>query len=650
MEVVCGRCKANYEFDDALLSADGTTVRCTRCGNEFEIFPGEDRREDEWSVWAKGDPEPSKYQTFAELEQDIVRGKIGPDDLLARGADIARPLSAISELGPLLRRHAANRLSGHETTGPHRFAKTRVGLPSMGDRIPAELLTGDRASPPPLERPRRPHDGKKVRSALSGPFLGVRVASDPSPGTLPSGTPPALSSRGRPPLLSETLPSASPPAEVEAVSSSRPGAKTPSSRPGSIPPSSPRSPRDLARATAFDGTRPVPEVLRQTALRTTRSTSMEPASPPSSLSSGVRSAPGQLPRRRGARAALLVIAVLGGALAFGLTVGRKSFQKSLAPSAPAISSEAVPEESSSKGEESVARIEREIRALDWQWLRSRLLEDSDPKKADVLTRLKADVRRLRGDLERIPVSPERLWGEVDLLRMDGQIGPARARLRELGDRAMERPDSLALLDLADPEAGPPSPALIAELARARMAPDSEGLARAALVYALVRANDFEKAEAQYGELAAEPGGIPEPLLGELKEFIRRVQAAAPEAPEAPKTDIDSKAPALESPDSEAATLRAAPKEPTDLNGSVARPASDAAKTPATPPRAASAETISPEVSDWVARADALWSTGDQAKAVRLYQQVLNAVGKKHFLGQRASARILQAEREKANSQ
>src|SRR5690606_37347609 len=63
-------------------------------------------------------------------------------------------------------------------------------------------------------------------------------------------------------------------------------------------------------------------------------------------------------------------------------------------------------------------------------------------------------------------------------------------------------------------------------------------------------------------------------------------------------------------------------------------------------RPSAARAVSPEIQGLVTRADALWSGGDQATAVTLYQEVLRAVGKQHYLGQRASARIAQAEREK----
>ena len=37
MEVRCSSCSTEYEFDDALVSARGTSVKCTNCGHQFRV-------------------------------------------------------------------------------------------------------------------------------------------------------------------------------------------------------------------------------------------------------------------------------------------------------------------------------------------------------------------------------------------------------------------------------------------------------------------------------------------------------------------------------------------------------------------------------------------------------------------------------------
>ncbi len=106
MDVVCGRCKADYEFDDALISERGTTVRCTNCGLQFKVFPPVGHRAPE--VWRVFDPEdrrgePAVYESLPALQRAIASGRVGARHLLARGREEPRELSEIVELQPLLR-------------------------------------------------------------------------------------------------------------------------------------------------------------------------------------------------------------------------------------------------------------------------------------------------------------------------------------------------------------------------------------------------------------------------------------------------------------------------------------------------------------------------------------------------------------------
>ncbi|MGB5812451.1 MAG: zinc-ribbon domain-containing protein, partial [Polyangiales bacterium] len=39
MDVTCERCGTEYEFDETLLSARGTSVKCTNCGHVFKVYP-----------------------------------------------------------------------------------------------------------------------------------------------------------------------------------------------------------------------------------------------------------------------------------------------------------------------------------------------------------------------------------------------------------------------------------------------------------------------------------------------------------------------------------------------------------------------------------------------------------------------------------
>jgi predicted Zn finger-like uncharacterized protein len=37
MDVTCNRCNTEYEFEEALVSSRGTTVKCTHCGHLFKV-------------------------------------------------------------------------------------------------------------------------------------------------------------------------------------------------------------------------------------------------------------------------------------------------------------------------------------------------------------------------------------------------------------------------------------------------------------------------------------------------------------------------------------------------------------------------------------------------------------------------------------
>jgi predicted Zn finger-like uncharacterized protein len=105
MDVVCGRCRAEYEFDDALISERGTTVRCTNCGLQFKVFPPVGLRAPEvWHVFHPRDRrvEPIRYDSLRQMQKDIARGVVTAEHLLARGDESPRPLRDIVELQPLL--------------------------------------------------------------------------------------------------------------------------------------------------------------------------------------------------------------------------------------------------------------------------------------------------------------------------------------------------------------------------------------------------------------------------------------------------------------------------------------------------------------------------------------------------------------------
>lgn len=121
MDVVCGRCRAEYEFDNALISERGTTVRCTSCGLQFKIFPPLGQRALElWRVFRAEhlDQPVLEYASLEELQRGIAAATVRRTDWLARGDDVARPLAEILELQPLLGQRNSERPPQVEDIGP----------------------------------------------------------------------------------------------------------------------------------------------------------------------------------------------------------------------------------------------------------------------------------------------------------------------------------------------------------------------------------------------------------------------------------------------------------------------------------------------------------------------------------------------------
>src|SRR5215472_1441707 len=100
MDVQCERCKAEYEFDDALISGRGTTVKCTSCGYQFKVRRAGDSdvgAPDRWAVKA-ADGRHLVFTSLRELQKAILAREVGRSDSLTRGHGPARPLGAIAEL------------------------------------------------------------------------------------------------------------------------------------------------------------------------------------------------------------------------------------------------------------------------------------------------------------------------------------------------------------------------------------------------------------------------------------------------------------------------------------------------------------------------------------------------------------------------
>ncbi|MEM9691032.1 MAG: zinc-ribbon domain-containing protein [Myxococcota bacterium] len=194
MDVTCERCGTRYEFDEALVSARGTTVKCTSCGHQFKVFRKDGARElDGWTVHTT-DGRELGFKAMRELQGAIATGTIQPDDvLIARSGGEPRRLGQIDELrsffderddlsAPTQRRaakkvespyaeHKGTLLGGTGGSGGGEEEKRDTLRPRVS--LPAPKIPGHAPARAPIDEPpsTKPHDRLLSESAAA------RVAS-----------------------------------------------------------------------------------------------------------------------------------------------------------------------------------------------------------------------------------------------------------------------------------------------------------------------------------------------------------------------------------------------------------------------------------------------------------------------------------------
>ena len=138
MDVTCERCGTRYEFDEALVSARGTTVKCTNCGHQFKVYRSDGTNDlDGWTVRTSDGRELS-FRAMRELQAAIAGGHVSPDDVLVpRRGGSERQLSHIEELSSFFMGPAEA-----PTTRTRRGTMESVpGLPSA-ESIPDHVAAG----------------------------------------------------------------------------------------------------------------------------------------------------------------------------------------------------------------------------------------------------------------------------------------------------------------------------------------------------------------------------------------------------------------------------------------------------------------------------------------------------------------------------
>lgn len=579
MDVSCSRCGTEYEFDDALVSDRGTTVKCTNCGHQFKVHPsGGMGGPERWVVRTTSGRE-LVYTSLRDLQKGISQRQIGPDDLLSRGGGAPRALVSIAELEPFFRRIStvpppAGKRSTSSGLGASSPSAPRAAMPPGALPPPGRLpsLPKTPSTPPP--------PGTVPRGTDSAPAAAARPASVPPP--KPSRSKPPVPGRrleSEPPPRAEPLRADDPPYADEPDAPTLPFNRVPSldlSPPTSslhsdAGPSSSRLSHPEARLTPPSNVRIHEEALQHTPTPTHVSDGYRTYDD----SHDVRFMSAAPPSRRQRSRWIVGVVLVGGLVLVASTVGR-DYLKSAAADKPAGAAsdarvatlvergnkllldgdfEGAKEQydkASALSEKDasvlVAQTRLEAARADIVWLKLRLL---DPAENDLVqSTYKELAGRVRKALSAAaaaeaaaPDDPSVIRARVDALRLQGELQKARAHVAPIAATS-NQPETayvLAALDMAD--TAPNWAAIVERLHTAMSAETGPGRASAALVYALVKKGDLVAAKSELDKISS--AVRPHPLVNELREFVKRHEGALDGGKVAEVATVDpSKLPAI----------------------------------------------------------------------------------------------------------
>ncbi len=699
MDVVCGRCRAEYEFDDALISERGTTVRCTNCGLQFKVFPPVGRRSPEvWRVFnpAERDAEPTDYESLAQLQRAISQGEVTAAFKLVRGDEEPRLLAEIVELQPLLRQPRSDH---PPALSPERAPEPSIG--SQGQRIDDAPVHSERkrsgttlgiavrpdpgsrdAQPPPAFDEDEDEDKEAVvpatpeppeelvKTERSGPSSHPKIRSALSFSSNEDVPPPSSGKDGRASILprtslrstlsgsystaprSERASSPGPesllPAELAAavVVGDRLRDSTPP-RISSVPPGPPDSASSSEPAPAVD---PDPAPSASSKIRTPSEPEFNEA--PESMGgnrtptptamrayqtvdSQPVSARPNLPAPQRARSAMLVIVVVLGGGLFVAVSNRHKIGELLG------SQNSVVHESEAGVSE---QLDKRLHEAEVAWMRQAFFGKGQGQVA---------IGNLASELSAAGASSS--WAMVNLKRASGDLVGARlvaSKLPAGGNAAF----SLALLDFAESPEDPPWPVILERLREAAAGERGLYLARTAYIFSLGSSGNVRRAQGDFDAFSRLSGAQQAPLFEELKHFVASLSTESDSEsdnqsqPRAVAGGSKASAPAVAGKPDSAIDVVSVPKSAQKKAPEVEPEPKPTGETPETAaPSNAVAKKVSKAVQDKVTRADSLWRGGDRDGALALYRQVVSEIGTSHFLGQRSAARIRQAEREKSGA-
>jgi predicted Zn finger-like uncharacterized protein len=659
MDVQCERCKTEYEFDDALVSGRGTTVKCTNCGFQFRVRPAGDPASvsERWTIRTGAGAE-LVFTTLRELQRAISDRRVGRGDALRRGKATPRLLGDIAELEPFFpeMNHAGSEPSHGSADLAEEGVATARGLPrpSRGDEV-ASLSPGASAN-----------GVQKAAAAELAPARERLITLRPAFEDLAAVPPPASArlvpaTSGSPPEDSRSF--------VEAGT-----IVAPSVRLNSVGSSVPTS-----RA-AWEETRTVEVAALPPPTQPTRRG--DPSFEDIETRDSIAPDPpySVVPQRRRVGGWIVAVVLLMGVSIIGYNVARPYLTLEAKTSGAASPLDPRAQQFLADGERSMIDGNLDLAAENFD--KASALGERDPHvRLDVahLTAIRADVPWLKlrllpetarddiratqqqlsdlmpalrkaaeGALSVGPDDPAAAREKVDALRILGERDAARALVAKMGSASQpETSYVLAALDLA--EIGPLWTTVVDRLRVAAAGEGNLGRARAALVYALARAGDAPGAKAELDRLA----GLsrPHPLVAPLRAFLARGSAkatgeAAPSSTPPPPAGIaPARSAASEVPDPRELLQQAADAENRGQISRAAKLYEDALRYDVRSSEALAglgsvalkqgdyatarlhfgkALAINPNyVPAMVGQADALWAEGDRNAAVAKYKDLMD---------------------------
>jgi predicted Zn finger-like uncharacterized protein len=576
MYVQCERCKTEYEFDDALVSERGTTVKCTNCSHQFKVRRpggGASAGEDRWVVTTSTGKQ-LVFTSLKELQRAILAKLVDKADSLARGGAPARRLGAIAELEPFFDDKKRQVSMAPQPSSPASNPPPVKPAESVAAQLRPRTKTilSSRPPPPPDASPHPALAAPKRRSEPPPLPMRARVETLRPPDNYLGGAvpPPPLVPRamGQSPetesvvnahastVIAPVAEQAQPgPVRSGTTELGLPPAPHPSARMASTPAAPPARARQISRPPGMEVSSPLPPPMRRTLA------SDYDTEPPARMPLQSYVERESMPQNRRLGGWVIAAILLAGVAAVGVYVGKPYLDKVNKPAEAAQPLDPRAQGFLSAGEAALGEgnldlakenfdkasvlAEKDQRVLlaiaklataraDVPWLKQRILPaDSEEMKPNriLLEEMSSKATKAAEDATAAaPEDPAALRVKVDALRIHGDRDAARALVGKITANATQPETAYVLgaLDLA--ELDPPWPVVVERLRTAAAGEGTAGRARATLVYALARAGDLAAAKQELDRLSFQPH--PHPLLSGLRYFVEH----------APSKTLDAGAP------------------------------------------------------------------------------------------------------------